>query len=118
MARDSDSIVYSTDGSHKLACPACQRHPCICPPVAEIVPAQTQLRLRLDKKGRRGKAVTVVYDLPPHPDYFVGLLKTLKAHCGSGGALKEGCMEIQGDQRDKAQAFLEKMGFTVRRSGG
>ena len=74
--------------------------------------------MRLDKKGHGGKAVTVVFDLPTHPDYFADLIKKLKAHCGTSGALKEGQMEILGDQRDKVQAFLEKMGFTVRRAGG
>jgi translation initiation factor 1 len=74
--------------------------------------------MRLDKKGRGGKAVTVVFDLPPSPDYFTELIKKLKAHCGTGGALKEGRMEIQGDQRDKVQAYLEQMGFGVRRAGG
>ena len=76
------------------------------------------MRLRLDKKGRKGKAVTVVFDLPPNSDYFARLIKKLKAHCGTGGALKNGGMEIQGDQRDKVQGYLERMGFTVRRRGG
>ncbi len=53
--------------------------------------------MRLDKKERGGKAVTVVFDLPTHPDYFIPLVKKLKAHCGTGGALKEGQIEIQGD---------------------
>ena len=74
--------------------------------------------MRLDKKGRGGKAVTVVFDLPAHPDYFVRLIRKLKAHCGTGGTLKEGCLEIQGDRRDSVQAYLEQMGFTVRRAGG
>ncbi len=82
------------------------------------MPMETQLHIRLDKKGRRGKAVTVVFDLPSHPGYFTALLKKLKAHCGTGGALKDGQMEIQGDQRDKVQAYLEQMGFNVRRAGG
>ena len=118
MTRDSDSLVFSTDRSHQKVCLTCNRHPCSCLPAADIVPTATQLRLRLDRKGRGGKAVTVVFDLPGHPDYFLGLIKKLKAHCGTGGALKDGRMEIQGEQRDKVQAYLERMGFTVRRSGG
>lgn len=118
MPHDSDPTVFSTDRSHRDVCPTCNRNPCACPPVGDVVPAKTQLRTRLDKKGRGGKAVTVVFDLPAHPDYFIGLIKKLKAHCGTGGALKDGRMEIQGDQRDKVQVFLERMGFTVRRSGG
>ena len=118
MTRDSDPIVFSTDGSHHQVCPTCGQNPCVCPPAADVVPAETRRRLRLDKKGRGGKAVTVVFDLPPHPDYFIHLVKKLKAHCGTGGALKEGQMEIQGDQRDQVHAYLEQMGFTVRRTGG
>ncbi len=118
MPHKDDPLVFSTDGSHRQVCPNCNQFPCVCPPVADVVPAETRLRLRLDKKGRGGKAVTVVFDLPPNSAYLTGLAKKLKAHCGTGGALKEGQMEIQGDQRDKVQAFLEKMGFTVRRAGG
>jgi translation initiation factor 1 len=74
--------------------------------------------MRLDKNGRGGKAVTVVFDLPPNPKYWTDLSRKLKAHCGTGGAFKDAMLEIQGDQRDKVQAFLERMGFTIRRSGG
>ncbi len=118
MPHNDDPLVFSTDGSHRQVCPNCDEHPCACPPAADVVPAETRLGLRLDKKGRGGKAVTVVFDLPPNPDYFTGLIKKLKAHCGTGGALKEGRMEIQGDQRDKVHAYLERKGFTVRRVGG
>lgn len=119
MARNDDPTVFSTDRSHERACPACGRQPCICPPAAEVVPGATRLRLRLERKGRGGKVVTVVDDLPAGaPDFFGPLLKQLKAHCGTGGALKAGRMEIQGDQRDRVQAFLERAGFTVRRAGG
>jgi translation initiation factor 1 len=99
MARDNDPLVYSTDGAH-------------------VDPARTVLRLFLEKAGRRGKGVTVVGGLPPHPTRWADLLKQLKAHCGAGGTLREERLEIQGDQRDKVQAFLEQLGFTVRRAGG
>lgn len=118
MTRDSDPILFSTDRSHRKVCPTCNQHPCTCPALVDVIPGETTLRLRLDKKGRGGKTVTVVFDLPPHPDYLTGLIKKLKAHCGTGGALKDGRMEIQGDQRDKVQAYLEQIGFMVRRSGG
>ena len=118
MARDSDPIVFSTDGSHLTGCPTCGQHPCVCPAVADLVPAATKLTLRLDKKGRRGKAVTLLSGLPPAGGYAAGLLKKLKSHCGTGGAIKDGLLEIQGDQRDKVQTFLEGLGFPVRRAGG
>jgi translation initiation factor 1 len=117
MAHKDNPLLYSTDGSHLRACATCGRHPCVCPPAAALVPARTRLRLRLDTKGRRGKSVTVVDGLPPHPEGGADLLRQLKTHCGAGGTLKAGALELQGDQRDRAQAFLERLGFTVRRSG-
>jgi translation initiation factor 1 len=117
MSRNSNPLAYSTDGSHRDLCSRCGRNPCACPPPAEIVPERTRLLLRLDKKGRGGKAVTVLSELPPHPDYWTRLLQDLKAHCGAGGTIKEATLEIQGDQRGKVQAFLERLGFTIRRSG-
>jgi len=117
MAQQENPLLYSTDGSHLRACADCGRHPCVCPAPPAIVPARTLLRLRLDTKGRRGKAVTVVDGLPSHPARGADLLRQLKTHCGTGGTLKDGALQLQGDQRDKAQAFLERLGFTVRRSG-
>lgn len=118
MPHNVDPLVFSTGGEHRKQCSSCGRHPCVCPPAADVVPAETLLGMRLDRKGRGNKTVTVVSGLPPHPDYFIRLIKELKAHCGTGGALKEGRMEIQGDQRDKVQAYLERLGFKLRRSGG
>ena len=117
MSRESNPLTYSTDGSHRSLCSRCGRTPCACPPPAEIAPERTRLLLRLDKKGRGGKAVTVLSELPPHPGYWTRLLRDLKAHCGAGGASKDATLEIQGDQRDKVQAYLERLGFTVRRGG-
>ena len=118
MNRDRDTLVYSTDDSHLGRCDACGKAPCVCPPPGEIVPAATTLHLRLERKGRGGKAVTVIPGLPPHPCYWLDLARQLKARCGTGGALKGDTLEIQGDQRDKVQAHLETLGFTVRRAGG
>ena len=114
---NTNLTVFSTDGSHHQVCPTCGQQPWACPTAADVVPAETRLRMRLEKKGGRGKAVTVVFDLPPNPDYFSGLIKKLKAHCGTGGALKDGQMEIRGDQRGRVQAYLEQLGFSVRRAG-
>lgn len=118
MARDEHPTVYSTDGSHLRVCARCGRAPCVCPATGAVVPAQTRLRMRLETKGRGGKAVTVIYDLPPDEAAFATLLKQLKAHCGTGGALKGATLELQGDQRERAQAYLERLGFRVTRSGG
>jgi len=120
MARDSDPIVFSTDRPAARPCRRCGAVPCACdrPAAAPVVPAQTVLRLGLEKKGRRGKAVTVVRGLPPGAAEAPDLLRRLKAHCGVGGALKGDALELQGDLRDRAGAFLAELGFTVRRAGG
>jgi len=115
MKRDIDPVVYSTDGSHRKTCSGCGQQSCVCPVEADIIPSETTLSLRLEKKGRGGKTVTVVGNLPPNESYFAGLTRKLKSHCGAGGALKEGGMEIQGDHREKVGAYLEQMGFKVRR---
>ena len=85
--------------------------------VPEVVPSATLLRLNLEKKGRKGKGVTLISGLPLNPEYSAALLKKLKAHCGSGGARKGEILELQGDQRKRAQEFLAGLGFKVRVGG-
>ena len=110
--------MFSTDGSHLEFCKNCSESPCVCEQQIEIYPNDISLKMRIEKKGRGGKAVTVILDLPYNPDYFKKLSKKLKSHCGTGGSYKDRTIEIQGDQRDKVQIFLEKIGFKVIRSGG
>lgn len=62
--------------------------------------------------------VTVVFDLPRNIACFPDMIKQLKTRCGSGGTLKNGQMEIQGDHRQKVKEFLEKAGFKVKLVGG
>lgn len=62
--------------------------------------------------------MTVLFNLPESDEYFSQLMKKLKAHCGTGGTLKEGQIELQGDHREKCRAFLEKMSFQVKLAGG
>lgn len=103
-------LVYSSDGSHKKASTS--------PTPQEVIPSETLIKIRVEKKGRGGKAVSVLFNLPDNPKYFSDLAKKIKAHCGTGGTFKEGTIEIQGDQRDKIKSFLEKLGFQVKLAGG
>lgn len=126
--KDSKSetrLVYSSDGSHLKLCKKCGENPCECTdsPVHSvvIVPEKTTLKIKLEKNQRGGKLVTVIHELPHNPAYFEDLAKKLKNHCGTGGTYKkEGKpqIELQGDQREKAEAFLSKMLFKTKRSGG
>lgn len=68
--------------------------------------------------GRRGKGVVTVFDLPLSDDQLKDLAATLKNRCGTGGTVKDGRIEIQGDIRDRVVAELEKLGYKVKRVGG
>lgn len=111
-------IVFSDDPNFKKRCQKCQSYPCKCPKKTEMVPSSFTLKIRLEKNGRGGKAVTVVFELPVNDEYFSDLSKKLKAACGTGGAFKNNMIEIQGDHRDKVKAYLEKLGFKVKLAGG
>jgi translation initiation factor 1 len=76
------------------------------------------VRVRRELKGRRGKAVTTIAGVPLDDDGLHDLASELKRRCGSGGSVKEGVIEIQGDHRDELVPLLEDRGFTVKRAGG
>src|SRR5262249_43363067 len=68
--------------------------------------------------GRRGKGVTTVFDVPLDEDGLKELAATLKQRCGTGGTVKDRRIEIQGDQRERVVAELERLGYRVKRVGG
>ena len=88
-------------------------------PAAKPVKAHT-LKLGRETKGRRGKGVTIVSDLPTGLGEagVAELCTLLKNRCGTGGTVKDGAIEIQGDQRDRLTVELEKLGYKVKRAGG
>src|SRR5437588_5611143 len=76
------------------------------------------VRLGRETKGRRGKGVTTVSDVPLDEAGLLELAATFKQRCGTGGTVRDGTIEIQGDQRDRLAAVLEGMGYRVKRVGG
>ncbi|WP_430461730.1 translation initiation factor Sui1 [Thalassolituus sp. LLYu03] len=119
MSKKSSSggLVYSTEFGR--ACPEC-REPldqCRCKE-AQAPAGDGIVRVSRESKGRGGKVVTLVSGVPLAGAELKTLAKELKQKCGVGGALKDGIIEIQGDQRDLLAGELTKRGFTVKKAGG
>jgi protein-tyrosine phosphatase len=100
-------------------CPTCKHpvHNCVCQKQGSGKKAPT-VRVGRETKGRRGKGVTTVFDVPLDEAGLRELAARLKQKCGTGGTVKDGCIEIQGDQRERIVAELEKLGYKVKRTGG
>jgi translation initiation factor 1 len=111
-------IVYST-GVGAL-CPNCRRpvRECVCPKGAPGAAKPTTVRVGREIKGRAGKGVTTVTGLPMSLSDIEALATQLKKRCGSGGTVREGVIEIQGDHRDVIVAELIKLGWPAKKSGG
>ncbi|MDR4506790.1 MAG: translation initiation factor Sui1 [Candidatus Brocadiaceae bacterium] len=111
-------MVYSTD--HGRMCPACEEpvDGCICGKKKEGVEGDGVVRVRREIKGRKGKGVTVISGVPLDPGGLQKLVKQLKQKCATGGTVKEGIIEIQGDLRKMLVEELIKQGYTVKHSGG
>jgi translation initiation factor 1 len=109
--------VYSTATGGK--CPTCgwPQRDCKCSSQFagdEPLPAKIVAKLRMEKKGRGGKTVTVVYDLPNNAAFLKELASELKRACGTGGAVVDNTVEIQGDLRDRVRDALTRKGFVVK----
>ena len=85
---------------------------------AELRASQQKVLVRLDRKGRGGKSVTVIEGLQIPQQKKEALLKRLKADIGTGGTIKDGALEVQGDHCGTIMAALEKLGYRPKRSGG
>ncbi len=88
------------------------------PPVKEPAKKPITLKVGRETAGRRGKGVTIVFDVPLSDNGVRELATLLKQRCGTGGTVKDGRIEIQGDQRERIVAELEKLGYKVKRVGG
>jgi translation initiation factor 1 len=78
------------------------------------VPARLTCVLRLEKKGRGGKSVTVVASLPRNQAFLAALAAELKRACGTGGTAADGAVEIQGEQRERLRPLLAAKGWIVK----
>ena len=112
----SGRTVYSTGVGR--VCPGCgwPERDCACSTrrADEKVPDRIVATLRMEKKGRGGKTVTVVDGLPKNAMLLKDLSSAMKRACGTGGAVVDGAVELQGDLRDRVREFLQKKGFVVK----
>jgi len=113
--RDNARIVYSS-AAGKM-CPTCglPERGCRCGQAAsEQIPDRPVAKLRMEKKGRGGKTVTVVFGLPNNAAYLKDLSQELKRACGVGGAAIAEGVELQGDLRERVRELLLAKGFLVK----
>lgn len=110
------ALVYST-GKGRV-CPGCgwpvDACKCSARNATASVPERIVAKLRLEKKGRGGKSVTVVYDLPENATFLKELCQELKRSCSVGGAVTGDTVELQGDQRERVRELLTKKGYVVK----
>ena len=115
----SGGLVYSTEAGRM--CPACRKPIAQCPCKTANTPSPPTdgiTRVSRETNGRGGKTMTVIRGLPLNAAALEKLAKQLKSTCGSGGTVKDGVIEIQGDHCDKVMAMLKAQGNNVKRSGG
>lgn len=119
---DSNSrLVYSTEVGRM--CPGCGKPVagCLCKKMKKDAPAVKSdgiVRVSRETKGRKGKGVSLVTGVPLGESALKELAKELKQLCGTGGSVKEGVIEIQGDHREKLVAALAARGYAVKKAGG
>lgn len=110
-------LVYSTDAGRM--CPACRQPVAACACRQRVVPAGDGIvRVSRETRGRAGKGVTLVRGLALDAAALTMLGKQLKAACGTGGTVKDGVIEIQGDHCERVIEWLRRDGRTVKRAGG
>jgi translation initiation factor 1 len=121
--RDEDPTVYSTEKGR--LCPKCGRPiaQCVCkngvhPQENATFPRDGIVRVQRESKGRKGKTVTLISGVPLTGEALRDLLSDLKRLCGSGGTIKNGAIEIQGDHREIIFEALKKSGYNIKKAGG
>ncbi len=118
MKNSNTRLVYSDEMGP--ACSKCGRalSKCQCERQKPRPAGDGIVRIERQTKGRKGKGVTLITGVPLSGDELKALAKTLKQKCGTGGTVKNGVIEIQGDQRDLLLPLLQEKGWKVKKAGG
>ncbi|SHI93884.1 translation initiation factor 1 (eIF-1/SUI1) [Malonomonas rubra DSM 5091] len=117
MANNSTQ-VYSCETGR--LCPKCGKaaKKCVCKQQTNTPKGDGIVRIQRETKGRKGKGVTLITGVPLAGEELKKLAKSLKQKCGTGGTIKNGVIEIQGDHRDLLLAELQQKGWAVKKAGG
>ena len=115
-SRDNERLVYSTGRGRVCAGCGWPVDDCKCSANRgdAAVPSRIVAKLRMEKTGRGGKTVTVIYDLPRNAAFLKELCQELKRACGTGGAVADDAIELQGDLRDRVRDLLQRRGIVVK----
>ena len=114
----NEGVVYSTEVGK--VCPKCGNpiNKCVCGKCTIKKPNDGIVRIGREVKGRKGSGVSIITGVPLDERDLKTLAKQLKQQCGSGGTIKSGIIEIQGDHRELLKRELTRLGYTVKLSGG
>lgn len=118
MSRNNSKPVYSCESGR--LCPQCGKaiKQCACRKNSSAPKGDGIVRIQRETKGRKGKGVTLITGVPLAGEELKTLAKALKQKCGTGGTVKNGVIEIQGDHRDLLLNELQQKGWTVKKAGG
>ncbi len=116
--KNNSAVLYSTEKGNM--CPECAKpvSSCECANKRRSSQSDGTVRVKRETKGRKGSGVTTITGLSLNEENLKSLGKRLKKKCGSGGTVKEGVIEIQGDHREVLVNELKKMGYNAKSAGG
>lgn len=116
-SQETGGLVYSTDGGK--TCPTCRKPAdrCVCGQAKHAQASDGVVRVSRQSKGRNGRKVTVIRGVALDEGGLMALGKELKAACGSGGTVKDGAIEVQGDHCERIVEILCGRFRNVKRSG-
>lgn len=116
MKERGTRLVYSTGAGRVCAGCGWPDNNCVCSQTraTDAVPERVVAKLRMEKKGRGGKTVTLVFGLPNNAAFLKDLSQELKRACGTGGTVVDGGVELQGEVRDRVREALTRKGFVVK----
>jgi translation initiation factor 1 len=112
--KDTGGVVYSTE--HGRMCPGCSKPvaACVCGLNKTVTSGDGIVRIKRETKGRKGKGVTIITGIPLDHDKLQDLARQLKQQCATGGTVKDGIIEIQGDHQERLMGELQKRGYKTK----